>query len=449
MRIKCPEKIIKAIALLESEGYSAYAVGGCIRDSIMGRVPNDWDMTTSAEPNEIRAVFKGFRTVPTGIKHGTVTVLIGSEPVEITTMRVDGEYSDNRHPESVTFTKRIEDDLSRRDFTVNAIAYNPQTGIIDPFGGQNDIKNKIIRCVGELDKRFNEDALRILRAIRFSSVLGFDIEKSTFESIINNRSLLKNISKERIRVELIKMLCGKNIEKILTDFKSVIFEIIPELADEDGFLQHTPFHIYDVWTHTTKVVANIEPYPDFRVAALLHDIEKPSMLKIDADGIGHFKGHPQKGAETAEKILRRLRFSNAEINHITTIIRLHDERPDGNKHHLAKLCSVHGIDNVDDTLKMIIADAHGKNPLFFEKEVNAVRLAQSQIRELRESHACLKTADLDINGNDIMALGIDRTMIRETLEFLLDEVINERLENKNAALSTATKEYNNRTTATS
>lgn len=442
MRINCPENILKAIALLESKGYSAYAVGGCVRDSIMGRTPNDWDMTTSATPDETRAVFKNFRTIGTGLKHGTVTVMIDSEPVEITTMRVDGEYSDNRHPESVSFTQKIEEDLSRRDFTINAMAYNPKTGVVDPFGGQNDIKNKIIRCVGNPDTRFNEDALRILRAVRFSSILGFDIDEKTSQSIINNRSLLQNISNERIRVELIKMLCGKNIEKILTDYKSVIFEIIPELAAEDGFLQHTPYHIYDVWTHTIKVTASIETDSDLRVAALLHDIEKPSMFKLDSQGIGHFKGHPQKGAETAEIILRRLRFSNAEIKHITTIIRLHDERPDGNRFHLAKLCSEYGIDNVEDTLKLIVADAHGKNPAFFDKEVNAVHVAQEQIRLMRENHTCLKTSELDINGNDIMALGIDRTMIKTTLDFLLDEVINERIENEITALSHAASEFN-------
>lgn len=442
MRINCPEKILKAIALLESKGYSAYAVGGCVRDSIMGRTPNDWDMTTSATPAETRAVFKNFRTIATGIKHGTVTVIIDSEPVEITTMRVDGKYSDNRHPESVSFTKKIEDDLSRRDFTVNAMAYNPQTGIVDPFGGQNDIKSKTIRCVGNPDTRFNEDALRILRAIRFSSVLGFDIDEKTSQSITNNRSLLQNISKERIRVELIKMLCGQNTEKILTDYKSVIFEIIPELAAEDGFLQHTPYHIYDVWTHTTKVVSSIEPDSDLRIAALLHDIEKPSMFRLDSQGVGHFKGHPQKGAETAEIILRRLRFSNAEIHHITTIIRLHDERPDGNRFHLAKLCSQCGIENVEDTLKLILADAHGKNPEFFDKETDAVHVAQKQIGFMKENHVCLKTSELEINGNDIMTLGIDRTMIRETLEFLLDEVIDERIKNNKSALSQAAKEYN-------
>lgn len=442
MKITCPDRIVKAIDLLEKSGYSAYAVGGCVRDSVMGREPNDWDMTSSATPDEIQRTFSGFRTVPTGIKHGTVTVIIDGKPIEITTMRVDGEYSDNRHPETVRFTKRIEDDLGRRDFTVNAMAYNPKSGIVDPYGGMNDIENRIIRCVGDADTRFNEDALRILRAVRFASTLGFDIEKNTSDSVLANRRLLENISKERIRVELIKLLCGTDVEKILLGYKELIFEIIPELAPTDGFLQHTPFHIYDVWTHTVKVVANIEPESDFRVAALLHDIEKPSMFKIDSDGIGHFKGHPQKGAETAEKILRRLRFSNAEIHRITTIIRLHDERPDGDIHHLARLCSVYGIDRADDTLKLIIADAHGKNSLVLDKEIGSVRTAQRQIDFLRKSHACLSTAELNINGNDIMALGIDRTQIRDTLQFLLENVIDEKIENKKAALSQAAVEYN-------
>ena len=435
MRINCPEKILKAIALLESNGYSAYAVGGCVRDSVMGRAPNDWDMTTSAAPDETREVFKDFRTVATGIKHGTVTVLIDSEPVEITTMRVDGKYSDNRHPESVSFTKKIEDDLSRRDFTVNAMAYNPKTGVVDPFGGQNDIKNKIIRCVGNPDTRFGEDALRILRAIRFSSVLGFDIDKKTSQSIIELNNALRAATFEE----------QAEVEKILADYKSVIFEIIPELAAEDVFLQHTPYHIYDVWTHTAKVVSSIEPVSDLRVAALLHDIEKPSMFRTDSHNIGHFKGHPQKGAETADIILRRLRFSNAEIKHITTIILLHDERPDGNRFHLAKLCSQYGIENVEDTLKLILADAHGKNPAFFNKEVDAVLVAQKQIEFMRKNRVCLKTSELNINGNDIMALGIGRARIKATLDFLLDEVINERIENEISALSRAAAEFNEKT----
>lgn len=442
MKIKCPDRIIKAIDLLEKNGHSAYAVGGCVRDSIMGREPNDWDMTTSAVPNEIQQTFSSYHTIPTGIKHGTVTVLMDGEPIEITTMRFDGEYSDNRHPRSVRFTKRIEDDLGRRDFTVNAIAYNPKTGIVDPYGGMADTKNKIIRCVGNADTRFNEDALRILRAVRFASTLEFKIEKSTSESIHRNRFLLENISKERIRVELIKLLCGSGVEDILQKYKDIIFEIIPELAPTDGFLQHTPFHIYDVWTHTVKVVANIVPESDFRVAALLHDIEKPSMLKIDSDGIGHFKGHPQAGAAASKKILRRLRFSNAEIQHISTIIRLHDERPDGNIHHLARLCSRYGIDNVDDTLQLIVADAHGKNPLVLKNEIESVHIAREQIKKLRDTHACLCTAELDINGNDIMALGISRTDIRDTLQFLLESVIDEKVENKKAALSRAAIEYN-------
>lgn len=436
MEIECPKYIFKAIEHLEHNGFDAYAVGGCVRDRLMGHTPNDWDMTTSATPEQTMAAFKGFRTIPTGLKHGTVTVIIGSHPIEITTMRIDGAYADNRHPESVSFTKRIEDDLSRRDFTVNAMAYNPKTGIVDPHGGRDDLKNCIIRCVGNADTRFNEDALRILRAVRFACVLGFDIEKETSESIIRNRALLSKISSERIRVELIKLLCGKNVEKVLSDYKEIIFEIIPELRATDGFEQHSPYHIYDVWTHTAKAVAAIECSSDFRVAALLHDIEKPSTFKLDENGRGHFKGHPEAGAQTAEKILRRLRFSNAEIKHITDIIRLHDERPDGDRFHLAELCAKEGIDTVEDTLKLIEADLFSKKSDYLKKEAAVIQLAQRQIDEMRRNHTCLTTAELDINGNDIMALGIDRTKIKTALFFLLNEVIYERVENQKEALCT-------------
>lgn len=444
MQIQCPDYILKAIDILKYNGHSAYAVGGCVRDSVMGRTPNDWDMTTSATPDEMKLAFDGYRIIPTGIKHGTLTVMIDSHPVEITTMRIDGSYSDSRHPESVSFTQKIEEDLSRRDFTVNAMAYSPETGLVDPFGGRLDTERKIIRCVGNPDKRFHEDALRILRAIRFASVLGFGIEEETAASIIKNRCLLNDISKERIRAELIKLLCGQNVEKVLLEFKQVIFEIIPELQATDGFLQHTPYHIYDVWTHIAKVTSSIESTSDLRVAALLHDVEKPSMFRLDTSGIGHFKGHPQKGAQTAEEILRRLRFSNAEIKHIATIIYLHDERPDGNRHHLTKLCAKFGIDNVDDTMKLIIADAHGKNPSIIEQEIQVAENARKQISEMRAENACLSIHALDINGNDIMALGIDRTQIKDTLDYLLDSVIDEKTENKKAALEQAAENYANK-----
>lgn len=444
MQIQCPDYILKAIDILKYNGHSAYAVGGCVRDSVMGRTPNDWDMTTSATPDEMKRAFDGYRIIPTGIKHGTLTVMIDSHPVEITTMRIDGSYSDSRHPESVSFTQKIEEDLSRRDFTVNAMAYSPETGLVDPFGGRLDTERKIIRCVGNPDKRFHEDALRILRAIRFASVLGFGIEEETAASIIKNRCLLNDISKERIRAELIKLLCGQNVDKVLLEFKQVIFEIIPELQATDGFLQHTPYHIYDVWTHIAKVTSSIESTSDLRVAALLHDVEKPSMFRLDTSGIGHFKGHPQKGAQTAEEILRRLRFSNAEIKHIATIIYLHDERPDGNRHHLTKLCAKFGIDNVDDTMKLIIADAHGKNPSIIEQEIQVAENARKQISEMRAENACLSIHALDINGNDIMALGIDRTQIKDTLDYLLDSVIDEKTENKKAALEQAAENYANK-----
>lgn len=275
LKILCPDFVNTALALLSEGGFDAFVVGGCVRDAVMGRTPNDWDMTTSSSPEETMAVFKDFRTVPTGLKHGTVTVIINGEPLEITTMRIDGQYSDSRRPDSVEFTSDISKDLCRRDFTVNAMAYSPRSGIVDPFGGLHDIKNGIIRCVGEADARFGEDALRIIRALRFASVLGFEIAGETAQSIKNNYPLLGEIAKERIRVELIKLLQGKNVEKILTEYKEIIFYIIPELKACDGFEQHSPYHVYDVWTHTVKAVSAVKNDPVLRTAMLLHDIAKP------------------------------------------------------------------------------------------------------------------------------------------------------------------------------
>lgn len=229
MTMDMPKNVDTAINLLQSAGFEAYAVGGCVRDSLLGKTPNDWDITTSAKPENMKSVFADFHCIDTGIKHGTVTVVIDGEPLEITTFRLDGEYEDNRHPKSVTFTSNLGADLGRRDFTVNAMAYSKMTGTVDLFGGQNDLKNKIIRCVGDPDRRFNEDALRILRALRFASALDFEIEEKTAQSLLKNCALLGNISEERIAKELLKLVCGKGAKRILTGFAPVLFEILPEL----------------------------------------------------------------------------------------------------------------------------------------------------------------------------------------------------------------------------
>lgn len=436
MKIKCPDYILTAIKKLEDSGFEAYAVGGCVRDSIMGKEPHDWDMTTSALPEQILKVFCEYHTIPTGIKHGTVTVMIDGFPIEITTMRIDGEYLDNRRPESVEFTDRITEDLSRRDFTVNAMAYSPQRGTVDIFGGQKDLENGIIRCVGNPDKRFNEDALRILRALRFASVLGFEIDAETSESLIKNKKLLQNIASERIRVELLKLLCGKNVEKILTDYSEVIFEIIPELKPLYGFDQRTKYHVYDIWTHTVKAVASSKNEPNLRMIALLHDIGKPEKFTVDENGAGHFRGHPAVSEEIAREILKRLRFSNKDIEYICKIIALHDLHSNGSKLQLKRWCSKDSVEIMLDTLDMMRADAAAKNPHFLSTSLELYDKCENILNEIKEEDACLKLADLEVDGNDIVSLGAKGREIGDTLSSLLEKVIAGETENERSALIT-------------
>ena len=430
MKIICPSYVNTALELLNNSGFKAFVVGGCVRDKIMGREPNDWDMTTSALPEETLDVFKAFRTIPTGLKHGTVTVIIEGQPLEITTMRIDGEYHDSRRPDSVEFTDEIKMDLSRRDFTVNAMAYNHKDGLVDPFGGKDDIKQKTIRCVGSPDKRFGEDALRIIRALRFASVLDFDIDSVTAESILKNHMMMQNVAVERIRVELVKLLTGKRVENILTEYKEVIFGIIPELRAEDGFDQLSPYHIYDIWTHNIKVVGAIKNEPIFRVAALLHDVAKPECFHIDENGVGHFPQHEYYGAIKSQEIMKGLRFSNAEINTVYNIIALHYDRPDGVKSHLAHLCSEYSIADVRNTLELIKADAAGKNTDYYNIEIERCMTAEKQLDEIEADGTPLKISDLKINGNDLIAEGFKGKEIKSVLEELLNEVIDGKIDNE-------------------
>lgn len=444
MIIECPAYINTAIKLLENSGFKAFAVGGCVRDSIMGRVPNDWDMTTSASPEETMKVFESFRVIPTGLKHGTITVIIDGNPIEITTMRIDGEYHDNRRPDTVQFTSDIVKDLSRRDFTVNAMAYNNTDGLVDPFGGKDDIDTGIIRCVGNPDKRFNEDALRIMRAIRFASVLGFVIDSSTSESIFNNLSLIHNVANERIRVELLKLLQGRNVENILTEYKEVIFAIIPELRKLDRLEQNNKFHIYDVWTHTIKVVAGIKNTPNLRMSALLHDIGKTECKYQDNDGIYHYTGHQKFSVEISNHILKRLRFSNYDLNEILTIIKLHDCRPDGNKISIAKMCSRYSIETLLSVLEMMRGDACGKNPELYDSQIRSYNLAEQQLHEIEAEGLCLKISDLAVNGSDIVSCGFTGKEIGNILATLLHLVIEEKITNqKDVLIQTAKKLKNN------
>lgn len=447
MVIKIPPQVNTVIEILNTNSKSAYVVGGACRDILMGKPAHDWDVTTSALPEETAALFSDYRVIETGIKHGTVTVIVDSVSIEITTYRIESGYSDNRHPDSVSFTDRIEDDLARRDFTVNAIAYSPSHGTVDPYGGIDDIKTKCIRCVGNPDIRFGEDALRILRALRFSSVLGFEIEHETKESIKRNYRLLSNISAERIFAETCKMLCGKDIKRILTEFSEVIFFIMPELEPMKDCTQNHERHIYDVWGHTVAAVDAIKPEAHLRFAMLLHDSGKPHVRTTDENGTDHFYSHTKKSLKIAEKILLRMKCSNRFRKNVCDLIRHHDFLPDKiSKKTYKKYMAALGTETVRDLFYIREADVRAQNPVFLENELRANETGLNILSEIESENACLNISDLKINGKDLSAAGIPASPeMGKILGMLLDEVMGDKLENeKKALLERATELYKTR-----
>ena len=419
--ITIPNDVENVINILSSNGHKAYVVGGCVRDSLMGREPDDWDVTTDASPKELKKIFASFRTVDTGIDHGTVLVVSGKTPVEVTTFRIDGEYTDNRHPDSVTFTSNIEDDLARRDFTMNAMAYNHEDGIIDPFRGRDDIENKIIRCVGEPDKRFNEDGLRIMRAVRFSSVLGFTIEEKTAESIIKNENLLGAIAVERLSKELMKLLCGENVFEVLTKFRSVIGVFIPELKLEFDFKQYGKKHAYDVWMHTVHTVNNIEANPVLRLTMLLHDTGKIATHAIDENGNSTFRNHAAVGGVIAENILRRLKFSKEYINTVSYLVSIHDKEVPETRIQVKEYIRELGEKNYIRLMKIRRADKSGLSKGYRDIADKLV-FAYSTFDEVMNNNEPYSIKQLAVDGNDLKRL-VPANDIGDTLNFLVETVI--------------------------
>lgn len=436
MVIKIPDQVNRAIEILNKKGHSAYVVGGAVRDALMNRPAHDWDITTSALPQQTEEAFSGFRIIETGLKHGTVTVIVDGTDLEITTYRIEHGYSDNRHPDRVDFTDRVEDDLSRRDFTVNAIAYSPVHGFADPFGGKEDIEKKIIRCVGDADKRFGEDALRILRALRFSSVLGFEIAPETADSIHRNHALLKNISVERIFVEMSKLLCGKDAGKILREYEDVFFCVMPELAPMKNCTQNHERHIFDVWGHTVKAVESIEPLPELRFAMLLHDSGKPHCKSTDENGTDHFYQHAKTSKTIADNILTRMKTSTAFRNHVCSLVEYHDFVPDKiSKKTYKKYIAQLGMDTVKELFSIRKADFSAQNPKFRDEEIKRNEYGLSILKDIESQETCFKIKDLKIDGKDILALGIKPSPeIGKILDTLLDEVMEETTENTHDAL---------------
>ena len=431
-----PDYALTVLERLERYGFEAYVVGGCVRDSLMGRTPKDWDVCTNALPEEVLRVFRKFHVIKTGLQHGTVTVMVNHEPVEVTTFRVDGAYSDNRHPDSVSFVSRVEEDLSRRDFTINAMAYNPRRGLVDAFGGQQDLQARVIRCVGDPDARFNEDGLRILRALRFASRFGFDVERETSDAVRRNRYLLENVSAERIFKELRGILAGEGVVSMLLAYPDVFSVIIPQLAPTVGCLQNTPYHKYDVWTHTAWAVHFAPADELLRLTMLLHDIAKPACRTTDENGRDHFYGHPERGAELAKEVLLALKSDNDTLRDVVTLVREHDNefptRPAGMRRLIGRI----GLENVRRLFAVQRADLAAHSDYGQEKKSARVRAAMLLLEEVLETEAAFTVKDLRFNGSDLMKMGQKPgPLFRTLLEKLLEEVQEETLPNTNEALS--------------
>jgi tRNA nucleotidyltransferase (CCA-adding enzyme) len=421
----------KALELLHAAGYEAYLVGGCVRDLIMKIPAHDYDITTSATPEEMKKAFIGYTTIETGIKHGTITFLYNKEPIEITTYRIEGEYKDNRHPESVEFTTKLENDLSRRDFTMNALVYNENEGIIDLFGGQKDIASKTIRAIGVAENRFKEDALRILRAMRFSSQLGFEIEEETKKAMVKCAPLLHNISAERISQELNKLLVGKNVKKVILDCYEILGEILPEIKKIHGFNQYNKYHIYSVLEHTATALENIDPVAHLRLTMLLHDTGKVYTFTRDENGTGHFYGHNKVSADIAKDFLNKYKYDNLTKERVVELVKIHDTPIEMDRIFIKKRLNRLGKDAFFDLLKVKRADNLAQNPEYFW--LDKLDKMENIAREIVEENE-FTLSSLKISGNDLISLGITGKKIGEALNLLLNEVIEEKIPNQKEAL---------------
>lgn len=433
--LSIPPYVQVVLQRLEQFGYEAYVVGGCVRDSLMGREPKDWDVCTNATPQQVLSVFRRFHVIKTGLKHGTVTVMSAHEPVEVTTFRLDGAYSDNRHPDAVSFVSRVEEDLARRDFTINAMAYNPRRGLVDAFGGRQDLEARLIRCVGEPDARFHEDGLRIMRALRFAARYDFGIERETAYAMRRNRHLLGNISAERLYKELKGMLVGKGAAQMALAFPEVLAVMMPEVEPCLGFGQHSPHHLHDVWTHTAYAIHAAPRDEVLRLAMLLHDLAKPACFSLDESGKGHFAGHAQKGAEMAHAILSRFKSDHATLEAVTCLVREHDAPFPSSRAGMRRLVGRLGVERVRQLFVAKRADLAAQSEFEKERKEEALRAAARLLEEALEAAPAFTVHDLAINGKDLMQLGMAAGPgLGRMLSRLLQEVQDETLANRRDAL---------------
>ncbi|MDO4292844.1 MAG: CCA tRNA nucleotidyltransferase [Eubacteriales bacterium] len=425
IEIVLPEAVRRIIETLQGGGFEAWAVGGCIRDSILGRQPDDWDITTSARPEQVKALFK--RTVDTGIQHGTVTVLQDKTGYEVTTYRIDGKYEDGRHPKEVTFTASLREDLRRRDFTINAMAYNDTVGLVDIFGGLEDIEKKVVRCVGDPVERFTEDALRMMRAVRFSAQLGYRIDEGTLAAIAALSGTLEKISAERIRTELVKLLTSPHPELLRVCRETGMTAVfLPEFDRIEQTPQNNPHHCWNVGEHTVRALMASAPEKTLRLALLFHDMGKALTRTTDAEGVDHFHGHEEVSARIAREAMRRLKFDNETIDRVVRLVRAHDVRIEPGEKYMRRALNRLGSDLFPELFRVKAADMSAQSDyLRKEKEARLERMYRDYEAVLK-SHACVSLKDLAVNGRDLIAAGMQPgpqlgEVLQELLELVLEE----------------------------
>ncbi|MGN1144875.1 MAG: CCA tRNA nucleotidyltransferase [Acetatifactor sp.] len=426
MRIEIPEKARYIIKTIMEAGFEAYVVGGCVRDSVLGRKPEDWDITTSAKPQQVKALFP--RTIDTGIQHGTVTVMLDKEGFEVTTYRIDGKYEDSRHPKEVTFTPNLMEDLKRRDFTINAMAYNEEAGLVDIFGGMEDIGRKMIRCVGAAEERFSEDALRMMRAIRFSAQLGYTIEENTLKAISVLAPNLRQISAERIQVELTKLLVSGHPDYLRTAYEAGVTRIIlPEFDKAMETQQNHPHHKYSVGEHTLCSLTYVPAQKALRLAMLFHDIGKPETISVDNEGITHFHGHAAVSEEMTKKILRRLRFDNETVFMVSRLVRYHDygNSVEPDMRIVRRAVNKIGEDAFPLLFEVKKADILAQSEYMREEKLTRLERWQQLYQKVLEKGQCVSLKTLAVTGSDLIAIGMRPgkeigEMLRQLLELVLE-----------------------------
>ena len=412
---------------LNEAGYEAYLVGGSVRDFLLNKHNKDIDITTNAIPEEVKRIFVDFPVIDTGIKHGTVTILYKNLPIEITTYRIDGEYQDSRHPKEVKFTSSLKEDLSRRDFTINAMAYNNE--LIDYYGGRDDLKNKMLRAVGNPNKRFEEDALRILRGLRFASNLGFSIEEKTILAMRENKLLLKNISSERIQNELNAILLGDYVKDVMLDYYDIFEVILPEITPCVCFDQHNSHHIYDVYAHIIVAVSSAVKDKVVRLALLFHDLGKPESFSLDENKNGHFYRHAEKSEIIARNILNRLKYDNESKRQILTLIRYHDAILQDDVKQVKRWLNRLGEDMFRKLIEVQIGDNFAQHPKHRDRQVTLNNI-KKLIDQIIAENNCFSLRQLAVNGYDMIELGYEKFQIKSALQYLLNAVINNEVENE-------------------